>query len=172
MCSNKCRLSVSGWFHGKPFKRPPPYIEPIKHLSKPEDMDVSFPLFSCCLNMANSYQFNWCLGRQFLYLDQPGLSGSFHSRRRPVNFRRQVRNPATGVHSTRQVWRTMRSFALYRSLQLAPAEPCKQKTLRVHRIYLTSSLERSQEILSVGGIFSCPFELDWLKTAPTGFDAQ
>lgn len=38
--SNKCRLSVSGWFHGKPFKRPPPYIEPIRHLAKPEDMDV------------------------------------------------------------------------------------------------------------------------------------
>nr|CAH0107368.1 unnamed protein product [Daphnia galeata] len=37
--SNKCRLSVSGWFHGKPFKRPPTYIEPVKYLSKPEDMD-------------------------------------------------------------------------------------------------------------------------------------
>jgi hypothetical protein len=41
--SNKCRLSVSGWFHGKPFKRPPTYVEPVKHLSKPEDMDVSIP---------------------------------------------------------------------------------------------------------------------------------
>ena len=37
---NKCRLSVSGWFHGEPILRPPPFLEPVKNLTKPVDMDV------------------------------------------------------------------------------------------------------------------------------------
>jgi len=36
---NKCRLSVSGWFHGEPILRPAPFIEPVKNLMKPVDMD-------------------------------------------------------------------------------------------------------------------------------------
>lgn len=39
LTANKCRLSVSGWFHGKPIKRPPSYIEPVRTVSKPLDMD-------------------------------------------------------------------------------------------------------------------------------------
>jgi len=40
MTKSKCRLSVSGWFHGEPILRPAPFIEPVKNLKKPVDMDV------------------------------------------------------------------------------------------------------------------------------------
>jgi len=39
LAKDKCRLSVSGWFHGEPFSRPAPFIEPVKNLTKPIDMD-------------------------------------------------------------------------------------------------------------------------------------
>ena len=40
LTENKCRLSVSGWFHGKSIARPSPYKEAV-HLLKPMDMEVT-----------------------------------------------------------------------------------------------------------------------------------
>lgn len=40
LSTSKCRLSVSGWFHGKPIVRPPPHIEAAKDVVKPGDFDV------------------------------------------------------------------------------------------------------------------------------------
>ena len=42
LAKNKCRLSVSGWFHGEPFKRPSPFIDQPVALLKPVDLEVIF----------------------------------------------------------------------------------------------------------------------------------
>lgn len=41
---DRTRLSISGWFHGPPIERPPPYIEKPRPLIKYGDIDVS-PVF-------------------------------------------------------------------------------------------------------------------------------
>ena len=42
LSQDKCRLSVSGWFHGPTIERPAPYIEPRKELTPHISVEVSF----------------------------------------------------------------------------------------------------------------------------------
>lgn len=61
LSQDKCRLSLSGWFHGPSLERPPRYIEPPVPRNPHLPIDVSLVVHTPCMRRGSICPFaHWC----------------------------------------------------------------------------------------------------------------